>query len=177
VVRPHPQGDKEAYDILRSQGIILDSDLDLTANQTSPDMFNCSAIRHMAAFLTDAEFVISSWGTTVLLEACIFNVPAIQLRWMDAILHKNPAEVQMVRDFQRYIHMRAFDAEGARLYCDSPHDLNEVLERLKNDTCVFQSRRIKTVRRLVCLPLAKVTDRICSGIENLLSNGRHDKAI
>lgn len=168
VVRPHPQGDKEAYDVLRSRGIILDRDLDLTASQKSPDMFNRSAIRHMAAFITDAEFVISSWGTTVLLEACIFDVPALQLRWMDAISHNKAAEVQMVRDFQRYIHMRAFDAEGARPYCDDPSDLVVLMQTMKENENLFALKRKAAVQKLVCLPLENVIPRICKNIEDRL---------
>lgn len=166
VVRPHPQGDKAAYDILRGYCILLDSDLDLTAGQTTPDSFNRQAIRHMAAFISDAEFVISSWGTTVLLEACIFDIPAVQLRWMDAIPHKNALEVQMVRDFQRYIHIRAFDAEGARLYCDHPKDLVALMREMQENERFFSLKRKETVRRLVCLPLEDVIHRVCKIIGN-----------
>ena len=37
----------------------------------------------------------------------------------------------MVRDFQRYIHMRTFDATGARPYCDHPAELNATLAELE----------------------------------------------
>lgn len=173
VVRPHPQGSKEAYARLRKEGILLDDDLDLTSGRSTPDTFNRSAIRHMAAFLTDADFVISSWGTTALLEACIFDVPAIQLRWMDAVSHKNNAEVQMVRDFQRYIHMKAFDAEGARLYCDHPGELVTLMREIKKNGYLFSLKRNAVVQKLVCLPLGDVIPRVCENINMFLDKDMH----
>jgi hypothetical protein len=167
VVRPHPQGTKEAYQRLAPCGILVDGRLDLTATNAPPDHFDREAIRHMAAFLSEAEFVVSSWGTTVLLEACIFDVPAIQLRWMSTIPHTQPQEVQMVRDFQRYIHMRSFDAEGARLYCDGPTELVPLMKTMKQNDCRFALRRKAAVQRLVCTPLGGAVDRICRCISQM----------
>jgi len=166
VVRPHPQGSRAAYNALSDCGVLLDNSLDLTSEESRPDAFDLGAIRHMASLLCGAEFVVSSWGTTALLEACIFDRPAVQLRWMDSVMHRNQRETQMVRDFQRYIHMRAFDATGARLYCDSPSELNAVMLRLKEQDTEFRAKRALAVSRLACLPLEGVVERVCTGLEH-----------
>lgn len=168
VVRPHPQGKRAVYNTLLDHGILLDISPDLTKDQLSPDSFNASEIRHMAGFLKDAEFVISSWGTTALLEACIFDTPAIQLRWMDSVQHKNKEQVQKVRSFQKYIHMRIFDQLGARLYCDSPNDLENTMTQMKEQTQIFHERRKVTVRKLTSLPLEDVSERVTSGLSEFI---------
>ncbi len=134
VVRPHPQGSRGAYQVLVENGVLLDHSPDLTESSTPPDAMDVGATRHMASLLKAAQFVVSSWGTTALLEACIFDTPSVQLRWMDAVTHLKPEEVQLVRHFQRYIHMRAFDATGARAYCDHPSKLNQVLAELESES-------------------------------------------
>jgi hypothetical protein len=169
VVRPHPQGNRREYATLRDAGVLLDDTLDITPSNVRPDVFDSSAARHMAALLKTADFVISSWGTTALLEACIFDRPAAQLRWMDTVPHSLPEQVQLVRDFQRYIHMRAFDATGARLYCDHPSELESVLKRLQEDDEGFRERRGRAVERLTCLPLGAVIDRVGDVVESVMS--------
>jgi hypothetical protein len=171
VVRPHPQGDRRAYAALTEHGVVLDETLDITAGDARPDAFDVSAVRHMAAFLGGAAAVVSSWGTTALLEACVFDRPALQLRWMDAIPHSVPDDVQKVRDFQRYLHMRPFDAIGARPYCDHPDELNGVIGRLLADEPGFRQRRAETVARLTALPLGGAIDRVCAAMEPVLGPG------
>ena len=106
---------------------------------------------------SDARFVVSSWGTTALLEACIFDTPSLQLRWMDALPRGRAGRrPRLVRDFQRYIHMRAFDATGARPYCDHPSQLNTVLDDLEQRAEHYARCRAEAVARLVCLPLGGV---------------------
>jgi UDP-N-acetylglucosamine:LPS N-acetylglucosamine transferase len=123
-------------------------------------------MEYMAAFLGGAKYVISSWGTTALLEACIFQRPSIQLRWMDSVVHTNNAEVLMVKNFQRYIHMRAFDEEGARLYCDTPETLIETMEKLDSMEDHFNQRRFNAVKRIVKTPLGDVLNRVISVIKD-----------
>ncbi len=168
VVRPHPQGAREAYEALLRHGVLLDRSPDLTDAGTRPEALDVNAIRHMACLLSEARFVVSSWGTTVLLEACIFDTPSVQLRWMDAVPHSAPAEVAKVRDFQRYIHMRAFDATGARPYCDHPAELNAVLAELEARRADYAPRRAAAVARLACLPLGGVVHRVCESLRPLL---------
>lgn len=84
VVRPHPQGSRQTYASLTALGILLDASPDITQDTSRPDAFNPLEVRHVAALLAQARFVVSSWGTTVLLEACIFDSPALQLRWYDS---------------------------------------------------------------------------------------------
>jgi hypothetical protein len=164
VVRPHPQGAREEYEALLGRGVLLDRSPDLTHASTRPEALDVGAIRHMASLLRDARFVVSSWGTTALLEACIFDTAAVQLRWMDALPRTAPREVQLVRDFQRYIHMRAFDAIGARLYCDHPSELNTVLCQLESRADHYSHRRRETVAALTCLPLGNVVERVSQAL-------------
>jgi hypothetical protein len=170
VLRPHPQGSRGSYDSLQAQGVLLDRSPDLTDSSTPPEAMDVGAIRHMASFLSDARYVVSSWGTTALLEACIFDTPSLQLRWMDAIPHREPGEVELVRNFQRYIHMRAFDETGARPYCDHPERLNEILGMLESQEQEYSGRRAAAVERLICLPLGGVVDRLCQELRPLVSS-------
>jgi hypothetical protein len=168
VVRPHPQGSRDEYQALLEDGVLLDRSPDLTNGRTGPEALDFGAIRHMASLLGDARFVVSSWGTTALLEACIFDTASVQLRWMDALPRSMPEEARLVRDFQRYIHMRTFDAIGARPYCDHPSELNAVLAELESRERVYSERRREAVRRLTCLPLGQVVDRMVDALEPLL---------
>jgi hypothetical protein len=168
VVRPHPQGARQAYEALLSRGVLLDRSPDLTDATTRPEALDTGAIRHMASLLSDASFVVSSWGTTALLEACIFDTPSVQLRWMDVLPRSAPREVGLVRDFQRYIHMQAFDATGARPYCDHPAELNAVLAELEARRADYTLRRAAAVARLTELPLGGVVDRVCEALQPLL---------
>lgn len=168
VVRAHPQGDRRHYTALREQGVLLDETLDITASDARFDAFNTGAIRHMAALLADAEVVASSWGTTALLEACIFDTPSVQFRWMDSVLHSRPEQVQMVRDFQRYIHMRAFDEAGAREYCDRPEDLPAVLQQLQQHEAAYRTRRRAAIARVAAVPLGEAVDRAVAAIRRSL---------
>jgi len=164
VVRPHPQGSREAYETLRGRGVLLDPSPDLTDARVGPEALDVGAIRHMASLLRSARFVASSWGTTALLEACIFDTPSLQLRWMDALPRGAPAETALVHDFQRYIHMRAFDATGARPYCDHPSQLNTVLDDLEQRAEHYARCRAEAVARLVCLPLGGVVSRVLDAV-------------
>jgi hypothetical protein len=168
VVRPHPQGSREAYQVLAERGVLLDRSPDLTSARTRPEALDTGAIRQMASLLSAARFVVSSWGTTALLEACIFDTPSVQLRWMDVLPRSAPAEVQLVRDFQRYIHMRAFDETGARPYCDHPEEFNATLAELEARGDEYSRHRALAVARLTCLPLGGVLDRACEAIRPLL---------
>lgn len=167
VVRPHPQGSRAAYERLLDHGVLLDRSPDLTSDQTHPEAINVAAIRHMASLLDGARFVVSSWGTTALLEACIFDTPSVQLRWMDAVPHRLPDQVRMVRDFQRYIHMYAFDETGARPYCDQPQELNAILAELDARRQEYAARRAVAVTRLTRLPLSGVVERACEALRPL----------
>jgi len=168
VVRPHPQGSRKEYDALIEDGVLLDRSPDLTDGRTGPEALDVGAIRHMASLLRDARFVVSSWGTTALLEACIFDTASAQLRWMDVLPRSTPHEARLVRDFQRYIHMRTFDATGARPYCDHPSELNGVLADLETREQAYSHRRREAVARLTCLPLGKVVDRVVDALAPLL---------
>lgn len=165
VVRPHPQGKKDVYLSLLKHNILVDTELDIVNSRV--DVFDKDSIKYMAAFLTGARFVISSWGTTALLEACIFQRPSVQLRWMNSITHLDKTEVEMVSNFQRYLHMKAFDNEGARLYCDSPNTLIDKLNILENEKASFMQKRSNVVNKIVLSPFDKVVDRVVEKISSL----------
>jgi hypothetical protein len=168
VVRPHPQGSREAYETLLGRGVLLDPSPDLTDARVGPEALDVGAIRHMASLLRGARFVASSWGTTALLEACIFDTPSLQFRWMDVLPRSMPEETALVRDFQRYIHMRAFDATGARPYCDHPSELNTILADLEQRGGHYARRRAEAVARLVCLPLSGVVGRVIEALRPIV---------
>ena len=172
VVRPHPQGTRSIYSELLSEGVLLDASPDLTDGKTRPDAVDREAIRHMAAFLGAADFVISSWGTTALLEATLLDRPTIQLRWMDSVSHGNHLEAGLVRDFQRYLHMRDFDAPGARLYSDSPSDIVATMRRLLDCEVEFRDRRRTLANQVVKYPLDGCIDRVLTACSAALSGGQ-----
>jgi hypothetical protein len=169
VVRPHPQGSR-AYDALLDHGVLLDRPPHISDERTPPEAVDVPAIRHMATFLSEARFAVSSWGTTALLEACIFDTPTVQLRWMDALPRSRPEQVELVRRFQRYIHMRAFDETGARPYCDDPAELNAILAELEARREEYAARRAAAVARLTCLPLGGVVERVCDALGPVVSS-------
>jgi hypothetical protein len=177
VVRPHPQGSRAAYESLLQHGILLDRSPDLTDSRTPPEVLDLDAIRQMASLLRGARFVVSSWGTTALLEACIFDTPSVQLRWMDALPRSTPDEVQLVRYFQRYIHMRAFDATGARPYCDHPDTINAVLADLDARRAEYSAKRAAAVKRLTCLPLGQVVERTREAFRPIVASGTSPQPI
>lgn len=168
VVRPHPQGSRQAYASLLDHGVLLDASPDITTDATRPDTFDLGEVRHVAALLKEARFVCSSWGTTVLLEACIFNTPTIQLRWFDSLPHSRPDEVAMVRDFQRYYHMRAFDETGSRAFSDQPGDLVQRLEDLLANDPLHAQRRAAALKLLTAEPLGDAVGRVASSVKKLL---------
>jgi hypothetical protein len=170
VVRPHPQGDRREYAKLSEVGVLIDASPDLTDEKTKPDAVDYGAIRHMAAFLSGAKFVMSSWGTTALLEATLLDQPSIQFRWMDSVRHSKESEVDIVRKFQRYLHIRDFDEHGARLYSDSPSDLVENMRRLMDNNEEFSKRRKNLVESLVKLPLDGCVDRVARLCDMILGS-------
>ncbi len=171
VVRPHPQANPCEYDSLKYLGVLFDTPPDATSSENPQKKgMNRAAARHMAALLSNAEFVVSSWGTTALLEACIFDRPAVQFRWMDAIEHSNQDEIKLVRQFQRYIHMRVFDSFGARVYSDSPLDLPDVFRALRDNAVEYGAKRKALVEHLVALPLHECKKRIISAAIDCFSH-------
>jgi hypothetical protein len=60
--------------------------------------------------------------------------------------------LKLQKDVDGAIHMRAFDATGARPYCDHPSALNAVLEDLEERREEFSRRRTAAVELLTCTP-------------------------
>jgi hypothetical protein len=90
---------------------------------------------------------------------------------MDSVVHTNTSEVLMVKNFQRYIHMRAFDEEGARLYSDSPETLIATMERLESMEDFFNYKRFNAVKRIVKTPLGDVLNRVIPVVESIKNRG------
>lgn len=169
VVRPHPQGDKTTYQQLVKHGVILDTPPDLRTGDSALERMDHAGARHMAALLAASRFVVSSWGTTALLEACILDRPTLQLRWMDAIPHGVSSEVLMVRKFQNYLHMRDFDQTQARVFSDSPSDLIQKMNSLEENDAEFSKRRRLAMETICHTPLGDCGRRFASGCEDALS--------
>lgn len=168
VVRPHPQGSRQAYERLKALGILLDASPDITQDTSRPDAFNPLEVRHVASLLAQARFVVSSWGTTVLLEACIFDAPALQLRWYDSLAHSQPDETAMVRDFQSYYHMQAFDQIASRAFSDRPDDVVGQLRDLCQRDADYREQRRRALNLLTCPPLSGAVNRCVESTLSLL---------
>jgi len=169
VVRPHPQGDRKTYAELSVAKVLINESPDITKAGAKSDAMNHDAAKYMASFLTGAEFVVSSWGTTALLEACLFDRPSVQLRWYDSVAHSSPEEVILVRRFQKYLHMEFFDAVGARLFSDSPADLADCFRRLRSKESEFKEKRHRAVEQIAALPIAEANHRALDIFRELLS--------
>ena len=142
-----------------------------TDADTRPEAVDVRAIRHMASFLSEARFVVSSWGTTALLEACIFDT-----RQRAAPLDGRAAP-----------RARRARSTGARLPALHPHaapstppargrtattptELNAVLAELEARREEYSRRRAEAVARLTCLPLGGVVDRVCDALRPVVSS-------
>lgn len=77
----------------------------------------------------------------------------------------------MIRDFERYIHMRAFDETVARPYSDDPRQLNAILAELEARGHDFAARRARAVATLTYLPLGRVVERACETLEPMVGPG------
>jgi len=127
----------------------------------------------MGELIRDSHFVISSWGTTVLFESCLFNVPSIQLVFLDELYNSiNNGELNLLpdlrklEDFLNYPHMKLFDKSGARIYCYNSNDLLDYLRLMDNNKVFFKIRQNNAVKLISPVPY----DEVFSSILNCLQN-------
>jgi hypothetical protein len=169
VVRVHPQADLRPFDALDDPRLVLDRPPRFSAGGGGGRQFDSSEIRAMAALLSRGTIVFSSWGTTALLEAAIFDRPIVQLRWMDAF-PRDRTQAARVHDFQRYTHLVPFDATGCRIFNDHPERLAEDLHRLEAEQERLREARAEAVRRLAGPPFAQVPSRIVERLKEALGS-------
>jgi hypothetical protein len=167
VVRVHPQADEAPFRTLGPR-VRLDVPPKFGARGSGGDRFGVTEIRSMGTLLAGADVVFASCGTTALLEAAIFDRPMIQLRWMESVPHRNRDEVELVHRYQRFEHVRPFDATGCRLFSDSPDDLPERLQELDARAEELMERRARAVAELAPPPQSEVPARVAGVLATLL---------
>lgn len=168
VVRVHPQADEEPFEAIGHEGLILDLPPKFSAEGSGGSRFDTREMRAMAALLQNSTAVFSSWGTTALLEAAIFDRPIIQLRWMDVFWRKNRDQASRVHDFQRYLHLVPFDQTGCRLFSDSPETFLDDLNNLMNEPARHAEGRARAVSELATLPLEDAPSRVVAVLAGAL---------
>ena len=159
VVRVHPQASIEPFRAIRHPSVVLDLAPRFASVGDGGLSFDRSETRAMAALLSRADTVFASWGTTALLEAAIFKRPIVQLRWMEALVRRVPEERERIRDFQRYEHMKPFDAIGCRIFSDSPEDLPSRLDELLSNREHYAERCARATAELAMVPLGEAPRR------------------
>lgn len=168
IFRPHPQSPLGAYKSLKRLPIIFDMVPNINREDADALCFNISEINHMACLLSKAKVVISSWGTTALLEAAIFDRPILQLRWMRAFPRKNKEQTEMVKMFQKYMHLTDFDKCHCRVFSDSPDSLvNDILNLIHNNKQYSEGRK-KAIETLTTLPLESSVQRTIAWLKRII---------
>jgi hypothetical protein len=169
VVRLHPQVDPGPFKNIHDRRLVFDQPPRFGDRGGGGFRFGRGEIRAMAALLSDAKLVISSWGTTALLEAAIFDRPIIQLRWMEAFQRETSSDAARVAEFQRYLHLRPFDASQCRLFCDTPASLPKVIEQALAGGREGSERRRAAVSSLATLPLDQAPWRVVDVLKRELA--------
>ncbi|HXG58410.1 MAG TPA: hypothetical protein VNL91_05270, partial [Thermoanaerobaculia bacterium] len=175
VVRVHPQAPDAPFKAITHPRLIVDVPPKFSTNEAG-SWFDVSDMKAMAALLTEAKAVFSSWGTTALLEAAIFDRPIIQLRWMDAFWRVNRDQAVRVHDFQKYLHLVPFDASGCRLFSDSPESFLEDLKLALAHPRSLAEGRIRAVESLATPPLDAAPSRVVEVLRGALGSSRRSDA-
>jgi hypothetical protein len=173
VVRTHPQANEAPFRAIGDPRLVLDSAPRFSASGQNGCSFGVSEMRSMAALLTHAKVVLSSWGTTALLEAAVFDRPIVQLRWMDAIPRVRADQAAQVHCFQRYLHLVPFDATGCRAFSESPADLGETIDSALSNDEQFRQKRALAVERLATPPLGAAPGRVIQALAEHLVSWSH----
>jgi hypothetical protein len=160
IVRVHPQARLEPFQAIAGRRVVLDLAPRYAAGGAAGFQFDRGEVRAMAALLRNAKVVIASWCTTALLEAALFQRPILQLRWLDRIARRVPEQVDRIRDFQRYEHLKPFDATGCRAFSDDPADFADVLTELLSNDAAYQERRRNAAESFTRLPLGGAAQRV-----------------
>ena len=164
IVRPHPQIDAKYYYQVKDL-VYLDYSPSLIGVGDPAKLFERNDIRHFAALLVQADYVVSSWGTTALLEACIFDKKVVQLNWYDSVPHDDVIQKNSVRNFQRYYHMQEFDQYEGRLFSYEPSDLISKFRELSDKDDRFSENRNKIRTDFTIGEYSQVVPAITNEIE------------
>jgi hypothetical protein len=160
IVRVHPQAKLEPFQAIADRRVVLDLAPRYASGGADGFQFDRSEVRAMAALLHNAGVVIASWCTTALLEAALFQRPIVQLRWLDRISRRVPEQVDRIRDFQRYEHLKPFDATGCRAFSDDPADFPRVLAELLSNDAAYTDRRRNAAESFTRFPLGSAAQRV-----------------
>jgi hypothetical protein len=160
VVRIHPQADRGPYKKLQHKKLLLDCPPLFSVKGENGLSLDLAEMRIMAALLKNAVVVYSSWGTTALLEAAIFDRPIIQLRWMNAFLRSRPDQKKKMENFQKYLHLIPFDETGCRIFSDTPESLKDDIEKCFTDNEFLSVNRKRAVDQLAVTPLKEAPQRV-----------------
>jgi len=171
--RPHPQGNRELIKEISDLGIQIANSPNLVKNQDNLSEFANSDIVFMGELIRDSYFVISSWGTTVLFESCLFNVPSIQLVFLDELYTSISngerdllPDMKKLEDFLNYPHMKLFDKSGARIYCYNSNDLLDYLRFMDENKAFFKTRQNVAVELITPVPYDDVFSSLLYCIKN-----------
>jgi hypothetical protein len=173
VARIHPQARLEPFKAIDDPRLVLDTPPRYAAGGDNGLNFDRAETRAMATLLSHADIVFASWGTTALLEAAIFRRPVVQLRWMNALPRSVPEQAERIRDFQRYDHLKPFDATGSRLFSDHPVDLVDRIEQWFAREEEQHARCDRAVAEMAVTPLGAAPQRVVDVLRGALSSGAH----
>ncbi len=169
VVRLHPQAERRAFE-QRGPRVVLDQAPAFSDQGTGGFSFGLEETRHLAALLSGAEAVFSTIATTAILEAVLWDRPAIQLHWTE-IPRKSPAaQVRGVHWSRSYPHIRFFDETGCTLFSREPGDLEETMRRALESPSLRESRR-RAIGSLVTPPLSAPPGRIVTLMKEMADVG------
>lgn len=171
--RPHPQGNRELINLISDLGIQIAQSPNLVKNQNNLSEFANNDVLFMGELIRDSYFVISSWGTTVLFESCLFNVPSLQLVLLEELNHSIIngdnnllTDLNNLEIFLNYPHMRLFDKSGARLYCYNSNELLDNIRLMDNNKDFFIKRQNKAVELISPVPYGDVFSSILNCLLN-----------
>jgi hypothetical protein len=170
-VRPHPQVPREPFKAIKNPRIVFDKSPVFATKGSGGADFGISEIRSMAALLHNASAVVASWATTGLLEAAIFDKPAIQLRWMNAIPRSKPDQAEKMKDLARYVHLQAFDACGSREFSDNPETVAAQIKGMLENPERGKQGRLKAAETLANAPLGGAPKKIVAVLRDYLCPG------
>lgn len=165
VVRLHPQSNRERF--LGVPGLTFDQAPAFSQQDRGGLSFGLKEIRHLATLLSRAKVVFSTIATTAVLEAAVWDRPAVQLQWTDIPRSCSTDQVAGVRWSRQYPHIRFFNEFGATRFSKSPDDLEQTIEA-SLDNPELQAARRKAVEAIVTPPLSAPPGRIVRLIRDWL---------
>jgi hypothetical protein len=90
---------------------------------------------------------------------------------MDALPRSAADERDRIRDFQRYEHMKPFDALRCRVVSDSPEDLPARVDELLSNHAHYAERCARAAAELATAPLADAPRRAVRALTEVVHRG------